>query len=1234
MTVPTQTVFRKVLIANRGAIACRIIKTLDTLGIASVVVYSDADAESLAVQRATQAVRLSGNTAAETYLDGEKILAIAKRAGAQGIHPGYGFLSENVEFADACEKAGIAFIGPTSQQIAQFGLKHTARTLAEENGVPLIEGSGLIDDLPQALRIADTISYPIMLKSTAGGGGIGMQVCEDAEALSEAYDSVKRLSQNNFGNDGLFIEKYISHARHIEVQVVGDGKGKVLALGDRDCSLQRRNQKVIEEAPAPNIDEPLRQAMTQAALRLTKAVNYRSVGTVEFILDAKNNQFYFLEVNTRLQVEHGVTEMITGVDLVRCMLDIAAGNDAFFSHYQHQPKGHSIQARLYAEDPGKDFLPSVGLLTQVVLSPLLRCDTWIETGITVPSYYDPMLAKLIAHGSDRQEAIDKLSRGLQESAVEGIATNRSYLEQVLRSDAVQKAQHTTGFLNSFQYSSNHIEVLKPGTQSTVQDWPGRVGYWDVGVPPSGPMDNLSFSIGNKILGNVESAAGLECTLQGPTLKFRCATVIALTGAKTKAILNGQEVNYYQPIVVPSDSVLDLGKITGTGLRTYLCVKEGLQVPLYMNSRSTFTLGKFGGHGGRQLQAGDLLAIKTAMPDGTELAIPRHRIPDIEPLAGMNKLEFTSDLENNTQWHINVIYGPQGAPDFFTPEDINAFFAAQWEVHFNSSRTGVRLIGPKPCWARQDGGEAGLHPSNIHDNAYAIGAVDFTGDMPVILGPDGPSLGGFVCPVTITKADLWKVGQLSPGDRITFNPVSFSVAEKQFKQQQDFLSALTTHDIPKTTDSEGLVSPRLATSLISPIIFEKSETDKAPAVCYRVAGDDNILVEYGPMVLDLELRFRVHGLMTWLQAQSVPGVIDLTPGIRSLQIHYDNLTLSQSALIDWLKQGEESLDGIEDTVVPTRIIHLPLSWDDEATRVAIDKYQTTVRPNAPWCPSNIDFIRRINGLDSVDDVKRIVFDAHYLVIGLGDVYLGAPVATPLDPRHRLVTTKYNPARTWTPENAVGIGGAYLCIYGMEGPGGYQLVGRTIQMWNAHRQSPSFIQPWLLRFFDQIRFYPVSHEELMEYRRLFPLGQFTPKIEYQEFSLQNYREFLSENDTEIKQFKTLQQKAFETERQHWIDTGLNTFESEVEVPTDNASIQLNADEEGARSPVRGSVWKVTVSIDESVKKGDTVAIIESMKTEFSLEAPMDGTVSRILVKEGDQISTGDVAVAITISNSVNH
>ena len=1170
---------KKVLIANRGEIACRIIRTLDRMGIASVAITSEADAQALHVRMAGESVMMGPSPAAQSYLRVEAILEAAKNLGVDAIHPGYGFLSENSGFAAACAEAGITFVGPRPEHLSDFGLKHIARDLARRAGLPMLPGSDLVEDAEAAAKESARIGYPVMLKSTAGGGGIGLQLCRDEAELRDRFATVKHLGEANFKQGGVYVEKFVETARHIEVQVFGLGDGRVVIFGERDCSAQRRHQKIIEETPAPGLDEQTRSQLHEAARHLAASVNYASAGTVEFLYDDADKKFYFLEVNTRLQVEHGVTEEVFGVDLVEWMLRFAAGTlpEEWITQYR-APQGHSIQARIYAEDPAKNFQPCAGLLTCVEFDPSVRVDTWIETGTEVTSYYDPLIAKVIVTGSTREAALRNLEAALKKSSLHGIETNLPYLLGILTDEQFRAGRVSTNLLKSLSIPSTSIDVLDGGTQTTIQDVPGRIGYWSVGVPPSGPMDSLSLRLANQAIGNPESAAVLEITLSGPTLQFRSNTIFCLTGAEMTARLDGMEIPFWEQIEAQAGQILKIGRVVGAGARSYLAIVGGFDVPEYLGSRSTFTLGGFGGHGGRSLRSGDVLRVGHALP----ISLPR---------SISERPQFTHE------WEIGVLYGPHGAPDFFTEEDVTMIFSTSWEVHYNSSRTGVRLIGPKPTWARQDGGEAGLHPSNIHDNAYAIGAMDFTGDMPILLGPDGPSLGGFVCPVVITSAELWKMGQLKAGDRVRFKRLSVSSTSK-------------------TT---------LRASLDEAVLHTTPACDHAPRVVYRGAGDDYLLIEYGPLELDLDLRFRVQALLVELEKLVLPSIIDITPGIRSLQVHFDSRSLQLEKLLEEMIGLEQRLPSIDDIVVPTRIVHLPLSWEDGSTLEAIRRYEQSVRDDAPWCPSNIEFIRRINGLESIEEVKKIVFDASYLVMGLGDVYLGAPVATPLDPRHRLVTTKYNPARTWTPENAVGIGGAYLCVYGMEGPGGYQFVGRTLQMWNRFRTTKEFTKPWLLRFFDQIRFYPVSHEELLQIRADFPYGRFSPKIEEGEFRLRDYHAFLDSISSEASEFKKHQQAAFDAERERWAAAGFSVKE---EVMTPEIAVEI-ALPEGGRfidSPVTGNMWKVSVKAGDRVKEGDLLFIVESMKTEIGISSPNDGIIYSLAVTEGKPVAAGQHLAAL--------
>ncbi|HAX21462.1 MAG TPA: 3-methylcrotonyl-CoA carboxylase [Hydrogenophaga sp.] len=445
--------FSKVLIANRGAIACRIIRTLKALGVQSVAVYSEADAQARHVREADEAYLLGPAPAAESYLRADRILQIAQDCGAQAIHPGYGFLSENPGFAEACEAAGIAFIGPTPAQMRAFGLKHTARDLAQQRGVPLLPGSGLLGDLAQAQTEAQRIGFPVMLKSTAGGGGIGMRLVWNAAELADAFENVGRLAQANFKDAGLFIEKYVEQARHIEVQVFGDGVGGVIALGERDCSVQRRNQKVIEETPAPGLSDAQRSELHATAVRLAQAVDYRSAGTVEFVYDAATGAFYFLEVNTRLQVEHPVTEAITGLDLVEWQLRVASGEPLPLTQEQLHIDGHAIEARICAETPDNQFLPATGRL-DVYRKPActsfergaVRVDDGVREGDAISPFYDSMVAKLIVHGRTRAEALARLDAALAETRIVGLSTNVQFLRHVVASPSFAQANLDTALI--------------------------------------------------------------------------------------------------------------------------------------------------------------------------------------------------------------------------------------------------------------------------------------------------------------------------------------------------------------------------------------------------------------------------------------------------------------------------------------------------------------------------------------------------------------------------------------------------------------------------------------------------------------------------------------------------------------------------------------------------------------------------------------------------------------------
>ncbi|MDP6708140.1 MAG: acetyl/propionyl/methylcrotonyl-CoA carboxylase subunit alpha [Alphaproteobacteria bacterium] len=454
--------FSKILIANRGEIACRIIKTARRMGIATVAVYSEADAEALHVRMADEAVAIGGAPASESYLVAERIVQAATATGAEAVHPGFGFLAENAAFAEALEAAGLVFIGPPPAAIAAMGDKIESKKLADEAGVNTIPGHPeAIDDAGTAAGIAAGIGYPVMIKASAGGGGKGMRIAHDAAGLEEGFASARSEAASSFGDDRILIEKFIEEPRHIEIQVLADGHGNCIYLGERECSIQRRHQKVVEEAPSPFIDAETRALMGNQAVALATAVGYRSAGTVEFVVDTKRN-FYFLEMNTRLQVEHPVTELVTGIDLVEEMLRVAAGERLRLSQDEVRLDGWALECRIYAEDPARGFLPSVGRLTHCrppVESDTVRVDTGVEEGSEISMFYDPMIAKLVTRGEDRAGAIEAMEAALDAYYLRGISHNVDFLAAVMASARFRDGRLSTAFIEEeFGDSFNEPEL--------------------------------------------------------------------------------------------------------------------------------------------------------------------------------------------------------------------------------------------------------------------------------------------------------------------------------------------------------------------------------------------------------------------------------------------------------------------------------------------------------------------------------------------------------------------------------------------------------------------------------------------------------------------------------------------------------------------------------------------------------------------------------------------------------
>ncbi len=532
---------RKILIANRGEIALRVMKTCRQLGIATVAVYSDADVNAPHTRLADEAVYIGAAAAKESYLNRERILAAARQTQADAIHPGYGFLSENAEFAEACAQAGLTFIGPSAQAIRQMGLKIAGRKLAAAAGVPTVPGYNGEDQSNAALRDQMlSIGFPVLIKASAGGGGKGMRVVRAENEMEEAIDGARREAEKSFGDGSLLLEKYIELARHVEIQILGDTHGNLVHLFERDCSLQRRHQKIIEESPSPAVNAELRARMGAAAVNIGRALQYTNAGTVEFIL-APTDEFYFIEVNTRLQVEHPVTEMITGLDLVKLQIEIAEGKPLPFAQTDLRTSGHAIEARLYAEDPHNDFLPATGTIHDwhcPVEMDGLRIDAGVEASSIIGINYDPMLAKLIAHGATRADAIRKLRYALQSLSIQGVTTNREYLLRLLGREEFGKGDAHTGFI------AEHLTELT-NTEDVALDRASLIAaalYWQqswqtsdallTNLPPSyrnNPYRNpsLKLQLGNAecnvswrhLAGEQFAVTALDTTVQAQVLSF-------------------------------------------------------------------------------------------------------------------------------------------------------------------------------------------------------------------------------------------------------------------------------------------------------------------------------------------------------------------------------------------------------------------------------------------------------------------------------------------------------------------------------------------------------------------------------------------------------------------------------------------------------------------------------------------------------------------------------------------
>ncbi|MFN2375089.1 MAG: 5-oxoprolinase/urea amidolyase family protein [Candidatus Binatia bacterium] len=659
------------------------------------------------------------------------------------------------------------------------------------------------------------------------------------------------------------------------------------------------------------------------------------------------------------------------------------------------------------------------------------------------------------------------------------------------------------------------EILEAGDRTTVQDWPGRVGHRAVGVPPSGPMDDLALRIGNRIVGNGEGVAGLEIEKHGPTIRFGCDVVVCVAGAKIEATIDGRDLPLWTAVSISAGQVLGLGAVTGPGSRSYLLVRGGFDVPGFLGSRSTCVSSRLGGLEGGAVVSGD------ALPLGTLTA------PD-EALGDRRAAAMAQHYGH--RWELRVIDGPHTAPEYFTDTDVESFYSRTFEVHPDSDRSGIRLLGPRPQWARRDGGDAGSHPSGLPDTAQGVGAVVFRGDEPFLVGRDGPGLAGFACPAVVIHADLWKIGQLSAGDKIAFRAVSAEEATMIDRERRLWLDSRGASerpaDVPMHTSRRG--------PLDDGVLSRRPGSAGRPETTWRRSGDRCVLVEYGPAALDLELRIRVQVLLEVVEgarrAGGLRGILDVTPGVRSLQVHFDPARLPAPVLLGALEQFEETIGSAAGLRLATRTVHLPLCWSDgEATSAAARNDGGIARElaasrEAPG--AGLEDLGRANGLDGGEDVRRIVVGARHLVMGLGNPCPGSPVTAALDPRHRLRARRGGAPGRRIPEGTVGIAGACLFIQGMEGVSALEPIGRTVPVWDTRQRwtGAAAGRPWLLRFFDQIRFFAVEAEELRRLRRLAAEGRYEPRIDVARFDADAYHRFLCSVAEDTERFHSRQRAAF--------------------------------------------------------------------------------------------------------------
>ncbi|PGG97465.1 urea carboxylase [Helicocarpus griseus UAMH5409] len=1226
---------KTLLIANRGEIAARIIRTAKALNVRTIAIYTEPDAVSTHVSLADESVLLEGSPT-KAYVDGEQIIDIAKKCKADAIIPGYGFLSENTDFARMAMEAGIAFAGPSPESIEAFGLKHRARELATDAGVPIVPGTkNLVNDVEEAIEASKKLRFPVMLKATAGGGGMGLLTCQSEHEVRESFATVKSRGEALFKNAGMFIERYYPSSHHIEVQVFGNGLGKAIHFGERECSIQRRHQKVIEECPSPFVARhpELRQKLGDASVRLAESIKYASAGTIEYLVDDDSGDFFFLEMNTRLQVEHGITELCYDVDLVELMLKQVdaqlsgkQGLDAsYLQSLQAKPlNGAAIEARVYAENPARNFAPSPGMLQDVQWEqiPHSRIDTWVHRGTKVTANYDALLAKVMYHSASREETIKGMATILSKSKICGPPTNLHFLSTILKDAGFVQGNTITQFLNTFKYAPAAIDIIAGGAYTLIEDYPGRptIGR---GFSHSGPMDPLAFRIANALVGNPVGLEGLEITLSGPDLLFLGPAIVALCGAPMEAKLDGASFPMWTRVKINAGQRLTIGKTLAGGCRTYLAVYGGFpSIAEWFGSKSTSPMVGVGGYQGRQLASGDLLSITDKLPEVSGgLSLPKSLIPDYP-----------------SHWELLALAGPYDE-GYIVREDIEEFYRTTWKISHNAARGGIRLIGPKPRWARTDGGEGGAHPSNLIEYGYPMGSLNWTGDDPCIFPVDCPDFGGFVSSTTIVKGDYWRLGQMKAGDTLKYRRVTLEDALALRRQVESFIEGIVQCCSGKAKFEDlsllrydNLPKSKYSADAIRAVVHRIEENGKKqPLVSYRQGGDDYILIDYGHGAFDLNHRCRVTALIKALREGK--GEITFSTGLigtvgcgNSLSLYYDGLKIPQKKLIDYLCKLEIELGDLSQAKMPSRLFKLPLTFESKRQTAALQRYMETQRPYASYLPDNMDFVAKNNAFTR-EEFEKIYLTASFMVVAVG-FFTALPLSLPVDPRQRMNCPKMNPSRVFTPEGQVSWGGSCMALYNVESPGGYQLTGMSIPgvdiLGSKAGYSPA--KPWLFEDFDQITFYKVTEEEYEREMALFRSGRYEYKWENVEFDMAEHNRLLDNTKDEVAAIRVRQRQA-QAEMDRLENELLERWTAEKaanEVPMGAVEALLqDPNIIPIEAPLNANVWKIEVQEGDKIAADQLVTILEAMKLEIAVRAEVSvsgGTVEKILIKPNDTVEAG--------------